>query len=225
MTHTRAILLARSGRRPHFGGVKRARPGLTLVELVIVMAILGILGVVIVSTTSGTSASQQSDQERINEVAHELDLLARAIAFFEPTKPKFSFKQTVGVYPGRLSHLTDAITPSRPNSCGQNYTSAQAALWTGAYFTREIPTAGFLIASGFVTQDVLVRTPETVPIPQGPFHGTLAIVVPNVSLADAKLLGMTVDADSTGTIGIVRYTPQNGTSPVTLSYLISVGNC
>lgn len=225
MTGVAESSLARTGVRPHFDGVKRARHGLTLVELVIVLAILGILGVIIVSTTSGTSAAQQSDQERINEVANELDLLARAIAFFEPTKPKFSFKQTVGVYPGRLSHLTDAITPSRPNSCGQNYTSAQAALWTGGYYTREIPTAGFLIAPGFITQDVLVRTPPTVIVPQGPFHGTLAIVVPNVSLADARLLGMTVDADSTGTVGTVRYAPQNGTSPVTVSYIISVGDC
>lgn len=205
--------------------MKRARPGLTIVELVIVIAILGILGVVIVSTTSGTSAAQQSDQERINEVANELDILARAIAFFEPTKPRFSFKQTVGVYPGRLSHLTDAITPSRPNSCGENYTSAQAAAWTGGYYTREIPTTGFLVRPGFITQDVLVRTPATFPVPQGPFHGTLAIVIPNVTLADAKLLGMTVDADSTGTVGTVRYSPQDGSSPVTVSYLISVGEC
>lgn len=209
----------------HFAGVRRARKGLTIVELVIVIAILGILGVVVVSTTGGTSASQQSDQERINEVANTLDILARAIAFFEPTKPKFSFKQTVGVYPSRLSHLTEAITPSKMNSCGQNYTSAEAAAWTGGYFTREIPTAGFLVGPGFLTQDVLVRNPPTFPVPQGPFHGTLAIVIPNVTKADAALLAYTVDGDSTGTVATVRYTPQDGSSPVTVSYLIAVGNC
>lgn len=217
--------LARTGVGPHFFGVQRARAGLTLVELVIVMAILGILGVVIVSTTSGTSASQQSDQERINEVANELDILARAIAFFEPTKPKFSFKQTVGVYPSRLSHLTEPITPSKQNSCGQNYTSGQANLWLGGYYTREIPTTGLFVAPGFVTSDTLFRTPPTFPVPQGPYHGTLAIKIPNVTLADARLLGLTVDGDSTGTVGTVRYTPQNGTSPVIVNYLISVGDC
>lgn len=208
-----------------FVPVRSKRKGLTIVELVIVIAILGVLGVVIVSSTGGTSAAQQSDQERINAVANELDILARAIAFFEPTKPKFSFKQTVGVYPGRLSHLTESITPSKPNSCGQNYTSGQASLWLGGYFSREIPTAGLFVAPGFLTSDTLFRTPATFPVPQGPFHGTLAIKIPNVTLTDARLLGLTVDGDSTGTVGTVRYTPQNGTSPVIVTYLIAVGDC
>lgn len=205
--------------------MNRPRKGLTVLELAVVIAILSVLGVVIVATTSGSSAAQRSDQERINEIANTLDILARAIAFFEPTKPKFSFKQTVGVYPGRLSHLTDPITPSKPNSCGQNYTSAQANAWTGGYFTREIPTTGLLLGPGFLTQDVLVRNPATFPVPQGPFHGTLAIVIPNVTLSDARLLGQTVDGDSTGTVATVRYTPQDGSSPVTVSYLIAVGDC
>lgn len=205
--------------------MRTLRKGLTLVELVIVMAILGVLGVVIVSSTGGTSAAAQSDQERINGVANDLDILARSIAFFEPTKPKFSFKQTVGVYPSRLSHLTEPITPSKQNSCGQNYSSAQAAAWLGGYYSREIPTTGLFIASGFVTSDTLFRTPPTFPVPQGPFHGTLAIKIPNVTLTDAKLLGMTVDGDSTGIVGTVRYAPQNGTSPVIVNYLISVGDC
>src|SRR5687767_12702872 len=92
--------------------VRGLRRGLTIIELVVVIAILAILGVVITSAAGGTSAALQSDQERINEVANELDILARAIAFFEPTKAPFSFKQTVGVYPSRLSQLTDAINPS-----------------------------------------------------------------------------------------------------------------
>lgn len=222
--------LARTERPVQVEGVKRVRKGLTLVELVVVMAILGILGVVIVSTTSGRSASQQSDQERINEVANTLDLLARAIAFFEPTKRKFSFKQTVGVYPSRLSHLTAAISPSKQNSCGQNYTSAQRSAWLttveaiGAYFTREIPPVGFAVAPGFVTSDTLMRDPPTFLVPQGPYHGTLAIVMRNVSRADAALLAQTVDGDSTGTVGTVRYSPPSST-PVSVSYLISVGDC
>src|SRR5687768_8164726 len=93
--------------------VRGMRRGLTIIELVVVIAILATLAVVITSATGGTSAALQSDQERINEVANELDVLARAIAFFEPTKAPFSFKQTVGVYPSRLSQLTDAINPSK----------------------------------------------------------------------------------------------------------------
>lgn len=202
--------------------VRSKRKGLTLVELVVVMAILAILAVVIVSTTGGSSAASQSDQERINEVAKELDVLSRAIAFFEPTKAPTSFKQTVGVYPSRLSHLTDAITPGKQNSCGTNYTSGQAAAWTGGYYTRELPTTGFFMAPGFTLQDVMVRTPVNANSQQ---HGTLAIVIPNVTLADAQLLDQTVDRDPSATTATVRFTPDNGTSPVTVSYLSAIGGC
>lgn len=193
-----------------------------MLELAVVIAVLGILATVIVATTSGPSASQKSDQARINEVAFTLDELARAIAFFEATKGPISFKQTVGVYPGRLSHLTAPITTSQRNGCGAVYTASNVAAWTGGYFLREIPPAGFRIAEGFITQDSLVRTPpNTATTPAG----TIAIVIPNVTRSDAVLLGMTVDDDSTGTVSTVRYTPNDGSSPVTVSYLTMVGDC
>lgn len=214
--------LAIGAQRLQLGYVRGMRRGLTIIELVIVIAILAILGVVITSSTGGTSAALQSDQDRINEVANELDILARAIAFFEPTKAPFSFKQTVGVYPSRLSQLTDAINPSKQNSCGLNYTSGQAALWLGGYYTRELPPAGFFMAPGFTLLDLLVRSPLTTLTQQ---HATLAIVIPNVSLADAQLLDQTVDRDASATAGTVRYTPDIGISPVTVSYLSAVGGC
>lgn len=217
----RAIGLADSASVHQFRNM-RSHKGLTLIELVVVIAILGVLGVVITSTTGGSSAASQSDQERINEVANQLDVLARAIAFFEPTKTPFSFKQTVGVYPSRLSHLTDAITPAKQNSCGTNYTSGQAALWLGGYYIRELPPSGFFMAPGFTLQDLLVRVPTNTSSQQ---HGTLAIVIPNVTLSDAQLLDQTVDRDPSATLATVRYTPDNGTSPVTVSYLSAIGGC
>lgn len=194
---------------------------MTVLELAVVIAILGVLGVVIVATTSGSSAAQRSDQDRINEVASTLDQLARAMAFFEATLPKFSFKQTVGVYPGRLSHLTTPISTSQRNSCGAVYTSGEVALWQ-TFYTREIPPTGFLIAPGFITQDSLARTP---PNTATTLRGELAIVIPNVTRADAALLARTVDGDSSGSAGTVRYTPNDGSSPVTVSYITLVGRC
>ncbi len=206
--------LAPALRSWQLGYVLRLRRGLTLIELVVVIAILGILGVVIVSTTGGSSAALKSDQERINEVASELDLLSRAIAFFEPTKTAISFKQTVGVYPSRLSHLTGGITTAKQNSCGTNYTSGQVALWIGGYYTRELP--------GFNLQDLLVRSPVNANAQQ---HGTLAIVIPNVTLSDAQLLDQTVDRDASATAATVRFAPDDGSTPVTVSYLSAIGEC
>ncbi len=202
--------------------VHRLRRGFTIIELVVVIAILAILGVVIVSTTGGSSGSLQSDQERINTVANELDILSRALAFFEPTRAPISFKQTVGVYPSRLSHLTDAITTGKQTSCGVNYTAAQAALWTGGYYIRELPTTGLFLARGFTLQDVLVRTPANVNTQQ---HGTLAIVIPAVELSDAMLLDQTVDGIPSATDATVLFTPNNSTTPVTVSYLSAIGGC
>lgn len=214
--------LARNRRRSHLVGVKRARPGLTIIELVIVIAILAILGVVIVSTTGGSSAALQSDQDRINTVANELDILSRALAFFEPTKAPVSFKQTVGVYPSRLSHLTDSITTARQNSCGANYTAGQTAGWTGGYYTRELPTTGLFLAPGFILQDSLVRTPANANAQQ---HGTIAIVIPGVELSDALLLDQTVDGVPSATGATVLFTPNNSSTPVTVSYLSAIGGC
>ena len=202
--------------------VHRLRRGLTIIELVVVIAILAILGAVIVSTTGGSSAALQSDQERINTVANELDILSRALAFFEPTRAPISFKQTVGVYPSRLSHLTDAITTGKQNSCGVNYTAAQAALWTGGYYTREFPTTGLFLAPGFTLQDLLVRTPANVNTQQ---HGTIAIVIPAVELSDAMLLDQTVDGIASATGATVLFTPNNSSTPVTVSYLSAIGGC
>ncbi|MEX1186498.1 MAG: prepilin-type N-terminal cleavage/methylation domain-containing protein [Gemmatimonadaceae bacterium] len=202
--------------------MNRLRKGFTVLELAVVIAILGVLGVVIVSSTGGMSASERSDQARINEVAHTLDRLSRAMAFFEATLPKFSFYQTVGAYPGRLSHLTTPITTLQRNSCGALYSSTNVLAWVGGYFTQDIPTSGLFIAPGFLTADSLVRTPPdvaTVPA------GTLAIVIPNVTRADAILLAWTIDGDSTGTLGTVRYSPNDGSSPVSVSYLTMVGGC
>ena len=221
MTRARRVSLAPDNSRAQFGRVPRMRRGLTLVELVMVIAILGVLGVVIVGKTTGTTATQRSDQERINEAGNILDQLSRAMAFFEATLPRFSFKQIVGVYPGRLSHLTAPISTSQRNSCGSFYTAGQVALWQ-SFYTREIPTAGFIVAPGFVTQDSLVRTPPNTATTQ---RAELAIVIPNVTFADAVLLDKTVDGDSSGTAATVRYSPVNGTSPVTVSYITMVGGC
>jgi len=188
--------------------------------MVVVLAILGVLSTAIYTTVS-SSISVKNDIDRINNVAKTLDDLSRAMAFFEPTRQAFTFHQTIGVYPGRLSHITTVITASQRNSCGAFYSAGNVAAWTGGYYSRELPPAGFPIDAGFTSQDSLVRTPSNT---GGTPNGTLAIVIPGVSAADAQMLASTVDGDSTGTVGTVRFTG-NGSNPVTVSYLTAVGGC
>lgn len=188
--------------------------------MVVVLAILGVLSTVLYATVS-TNVSAKNDVDRINNVAKTLDDLSRAIAFFEPTRQAFTFHQTIGVYPGRLSHITTVITTSQRNSCGAFYTAGNVVAWIGGYYNRELPPAGFPIDAGFTSQDSLVRTPSSA---GGTLNGTLAIVIPGVSASDAGMLASTVDGDSTGTVGTVRFT-RNGSNPVTVSYLTAVGGC
>ena len=198
----------------------KARRAFTLTEIIVGVALLTIVGAIVAVTVQKTSVAQ-SDQERLDEAAYNLDQLARAIAFFEPTKPPLAFRYTVGVYPSRLSHLTSPISTAQTNDCGVAYTAGQVAAWTGGYFLREIPTTNFKVAEGFIANDVMTRVPVNA---NAGLPAVLSIVMPNVDSADAAGLGSVVDNDPTGTNGSVRFT-LNGNSPVTVSYRIEIGGC
>lgn len=194
--------------------------GFSMIELVVGIAIFTIIGAVVAVSVQKTTLAQ-SDQERIDEAAFNLDQIARAIAFFEPTKPPVSFRYTVGVYPGRLSQLTSPLSTTQTNDCGVVYTAGQVAAWQGGYFLREIPTTNFKIAEGFIANDVLTRVPVNA---NATLQGVLSISMPNVSIADAIALATEVDNDPTGALGTVRFTA-NGSQPVTVTYRIEIGGC
>lgn len=202
--------------RNRFGA--RPRAGFTIVEIIVGVVVLSILAAVVIANVT-PAAKQASDVERISVAAQNLDELARAIAFFEPTKPAFSFHQTVGVYPGFLSQLTVQLTTSQRNSCGTTFTNQQVTAWTGTYYGRQIPTTQFKVADGFIAQDALVRVPTTNATQE---RGALYIVMPAVARSDAVSLGLNVDGDASGTVGAVRYPAGD---PVAVSYRIEVGGC
>lgn len=199
---------------------KSRRRGFSFPEIIVGLAILGILATVIFAQVSTASATA-SAQDRIAVVAAKLDELARAIAFFESTKPATSFRQTVGVYPSRLSQLVTAITAADANSCTALYTSGQVAAWKGNYYSQNIPVGGYKLEEGFTTQDLLSRQPANTSIVSA---GVLNIIIPGVARSDAAALSLAVDGDSTGTLGAIRYTA-SGDLPVTVSYRIEVGGC
>ena len=197
------------------------RIGFSLPEIIVSVAIFAIIAAVLIPQVSRTTAAA-STVDRANQAAVTLDQLARAIAFFEATKPAFSFHQTLGVYPGKLSHLVTPITTSQTNDCSVPYTTGQVSSWPGHnYYSVNIPTTGYKLADGFVTQDSLIRSPANAASVSA---GILYIVVPAVARSDAAALARIVDNDSTGTVGAVRYTA-SGESPVTVNYRIEIGGC
>lgn len=182
------------------------------------MAVVMVLTTVVLVTLSG-----DNDQDRIERAADVLHRLAAAldttrVGAPNPTSP--SFVGQVTKYPQRLSHLYTHIQAidlqcNSPGLAVKQY-SANASTWKGPYYLVPIPTTGYQIAPGFVANDLLhVGPPTGAP-------DTLAIEIPNVSLADAKLLELFVDRNgiSDGTGNWVKYSPRDGTTPVTVEYVI-----
>jgi prepilin-type N-terminal cleavage/methylation domain-containing protein len=207
-------------------GTGARRRGFTLVEIVVALTILLVLGaIVIAADIRGT------DRDRWLRAALVLDDIARAINKTEVTRPPFSFAQTVGANPSRLSQLTKPITNSELNSCKLvAFSGTQVSNWRGPYYLRELPVNGnFKVETGFVTEDEMIRVPATGD--PGPYSPTsppppaaLLIVMNNVAPEDAQGLAELVDGDATGTAGAVTFT-LSGSSPITVHYRVEITGC
>lgn len=193
-----------------------------MVEVVVALSIVSVLAAVIFFSLS---LEKGGDSARIAELSGKLDDLMQAIAGTEITQPATSFRQTVKVYPGKLTDLTSALTPLNAaisdNSCGQPYTNTNvtAADAGRPYYSIEFQTAGTKLADGFVANNDIVRAD-----PATTTRSTLAIQFPNVTSDDAQALDAYMDGITDGNNGAIRYT-LNGTNPVTVSYLIAVRGC
>lgn len=186
----------------------RKRSGFALFAVLVTVVVLAVLSTVMVTTLSGGN-----DADRITQAA---DVLKRfEVETINATAP--AFKINTGVNPGRLSHLFRHITTADPNSCGTGYTSTIVGNQRGPYHLVPYPVSTqFIIAPGFVANDVLVRNPNS------SSAGTLAVVMNNVTLGDAQLLGRYVDGRVDGKGTYVQYSL---TDPTSVSYLIPVIGC
>ena len=187
------------------------RGGFALLLAVIIVAIVAVLATVATVTLSG-----DNDQDRIEKVADVLHRLAAAIDTTRATTGA-SFVGNVTKYPSRLSQLYSQIK-STDFRCTPGLATTFltfAPNWVGPYYLVPISTTGYPIASGFTANDILHIGPPTGAV------DTLAIEIPNVSLADAQLLELFVN--KTGPTGLgrpVKYSPRDGSSPVTIEYVI-----
>ena len=217
--------------------VAPGRRGVTLLEIIVALAIIVVIAGAIFLTI-GTSSRTGGDAKRVDEAATNLAVLADALAKHSnrPAAARDqSFAQTIGgnanggVNAGRLSYLTTKILATDRDSCNTVY-GALAALWLGPFYSTPVPTTGLKIAEGFFANDLLVRydqsgVPNISPLNVLRTPGTLAIVIPNVALEDARALQQAVEGDQTGGVNSVVRFNANGDLPVTVSYHVNIHGC
>jgi type II secretory pathway pseudopilin PulG len=236
-----------------FGGARRS--AVTLVEVVVSTAILAIFATVVI-VNAGSSARTGDDLKRVEDAAKMLERLRDAAVrynFGDPAAAGISGRTIVGdtsftskisgaanlrggVNPGRLSELTNKIASTDLNSCGGQFGVTLAPNWTQSFFSTPIAVGGTIkLADGFIANDVMERyNPAGVLTNLSPNTltngaGTLAIVIPNVSLADAQALAMLMEGDQpsplgSGNFAVVRFTP-SGNAPVTVRYHMAIHGC
>ncbi len=206
---------------------RSGRRGFSLIEIVTAVAVIAVLtGILLANINPETP----NDRARYDAAADALRQLANAIAASEPTKTPRSFHQIVGVYPGKLRDLTTAITTASNNLCGDAYTGPAGTAGTNMYkwqkaanpfWGRQLLTTGNPLVPGFTVQDAIVRK-FPVQTGAGSTANAMQLVMPSVTLTDAKGLDLAVDGVADGTKGTVQYaTPSPITDPTSVSYTIN----
>ena len=186
--------------------VAHARPGLTMIEIIVAVAILAILTAAIAPTLLGVV-----DHKRIEASAESIEALTDAMSTMRDDNQD---------WPGRLSHLSTPITTSDLNICGVPYASGKVAQWAGPYIDRVVASTGVPLAIGTVS-DLLVRE-----IVSGN-DGYLKVEVTGVTPDDALALDEYTDGDGSSTEGAVRW-DEGAISPdglVTVYYLRPIRGC
>lgn len=216
----------------------KKKAGFTLLEVVVSAAILGILATMVVLSVEGSSRTS-GDANRIDGAASVLAKLRdAAVRYNLGARGDTSFTWKIsgplvvakGTNPGRLSQLTNPIT-GQLNSCGLAFTSAEYGRWLRNFYSSPISSSTpYHIADGFDANDLLQRfdtlgNPLAFSSTNITSPGTLAIVIPGVSLSDAQELSDRMEGDRTGGLNsVVRFTP-SGDAPVTLYYHMAIHGC
>ena len=199
--------------------VHRSLSGFSIIEVLTAVAVIAVIAAILVSNGNPETAN---DRARYDAAADALNNLAQAVAGYEPTRPRRSFHQVVGVYPSKLSDLTTPITTAGKNICNNAYLSTNVTNWQNAanpFYGSQLLTAGTPIAPGFKVQDALLLLNAAAAFGANSAN-TMIIRMPSVALADAKGVDLAVDGVVDGTQGIIRYS--SASDPTVVDYYVPI---
>ena len=181
----------------------RRRPGVTLIEVIVAVVIVLVLTAALTPSLIGVL-----DRKRVETAKENFDALVTAMSDMRADNQD---------WPGRLSHMTTAITTSDRNICGATYSAGKVSNWAGPYLSRVIPTSGFPIGIG-TARDSLVR--ELI----SGNDSYLKIQVDSVTQENAADLDRLYDSDGSAA-GTVRWGAVSATGQVTLFFLRPIRGC
>ncbi len=185
----------------------RRRPGLTLIEIVVVIAVLLILAVAVTP-----SMITNLNRDRVSTAVETFQDLTEAMS---------EMRKDNQDWPGKLSHLARPITTSDRNVCGVTYASGKVSNWGGPYLDRSVPSTGLPLSIG-VAKDTLYRSALSGQ------DGLLTMEVPSVSQEDALAVNASVDNDGDvagRTTGTVQWSTTDAEGLVTLFYYRPIRGC
>jgi|SRR5687768_1032367 prepilin-type N-terminal cleavage/methylation domain-containing protein len=184
---------------PRFVSAKRK--GFSLAELLVGMAIIALLAAVLIPAVTGQIA--KSDATR---TLQDISSMRTGVE---------QFVADVRRYPGKLSHLTRAITVADRDVNGVLYSANLVARWKGPYVARDTSGAagGFVTGYGAVAVDSLVR------VIYQPGVNYVTIRLAGITQADFDRMDVDIDGSVNALNGVLRWVTGAGSGVDTVKFL------
>lgn len=184
-----------------------ARPGYALLTVVMGLAAVSVF----VAMAVAPNVAQLRDQWRVD---HTLD---RLTWLTDGETAIVRFHADLDTYPGRLSHLSTAITGDDTDLCTTGYSATAVDDWAGRYAGRLYEQGGTPVAIGMMQDELHYDDSTTPPV--------MVVVVEGVREEQARRLDRKEDGVQDAAAGRVRYTAADATGLVTLRWRTEVDAC